>query len=67
MTTAYERKNGNGSRWTKEQKKADTIKGLKKYMIAGAYDMVLLKERQLMNEYGVSAEELEEIEINLFN
>lgn len=49
-----------GAVFTKEEIRQDIIKGIRKYLEVGMYDEVLLRERELMNEYGMSASEIEE-------
>ena len=48
-----------GTVFTKEETKQDIINGIKKYIEAGMFEAVLLRERVLMNEYGMSAAEIE--------
>lgn len=49
-----------GTVFTKEETKQDIINGIRKYLESGMIDAVLLRERVLMNEYGMSAAEIEE-------
>lgn len=49
----------NGAIFTKEEKRLDIIKGIKKYMAVGMFDKVYLLEKELMNEYGMTAGEIE--------
>ena len=44
----------------KADKKADIIKGIKKYIAVGMFDMVTLKEKELHEVYGMSYAEIEE-------
>lgn len=48
-----------GAIFTKEEKRVDIIKGIKKYLEVGAFDKVYLLEKELMNEYRMTAEEIE--------
>lgn len=48
-----------GAIFTKEEKRADIITGIKKYLKVGMFDKVYLLEKELMNEYGMTAEEIE--------
>lgn len=48
-----------GPVFTKEETKQDIINGIKKYIDVGMFEAVLLRERVLMNEYGMSAAEIE--------
>lgn len=48
-----------GMVFTKEEKRQDIIKGIKKCLEVGLYNEVYLKEKVLMNEYGMTAEEIE--------
>ena len=48
-----------GQVFTKEEKREDIIKGIRKYIEVGMYKEVVLREKVLMNEYGMTAEEIE--------
>lgn len=56
--TGYNRKSG--AYMTKEDKRMDAIKGAKKYLAVGNFEMVYLKEKELMTEYGMTAQEVED-------
>lgn len=49
-----------GAYMTKADKKEDIIFGIKKYMSVGMFDKVCLLEKKLMNEYNMTAEEIED-------
>jgi len=49
-----------GQVFTKEEKRLDLIKGIRKYLQIGMYDRVTLAEKELMTEYGMTAAEIEE-------
>ena len=49
-----------GQVFTKEEKRQDIIKGIRKYIEVGMYDAVVLREKVLMNEYGMTAQEIED-------
>ena len=55
--TGYSRKYG--EYMTREDKKNDIIAGIKKYLEIGMYNKVTLLEKELINEYGMTAEEIE--------
>ncbi len=57
MMNGYNRKHG--AHMTKEDQRLDVIKGLKKYLEIGMYDMVTLKEKELHDVYGMSYDEIE--------
>ena len=57
MMNGYNKKYG--AKMSKEDKKADTIKGARKYLVIGMYDMVTLKEKELHEVYGMSYDEIE--------
>ena len=57
MMNGYNKKYG--AKMNKEDKKMDTIKGAKKYLAVGMYDMVTLKEKELHEVYGMSYDEIE--------
>lgn len=57
MMNGYNKKYG--AKMNKEDKKEDTIKGAKKYLAVGMYDMVTLKEKELHEVFGMSYEEIE--------
>lgn len=57
MMNGYNKKYG--AKMNKEDKKADAIKGAKKYLAVGMYDMVTLKEKELHEVYGMSYDEIE--------
>lgn len=57
MMNGYSKKNG--AYMTKDDKKADIIKGIKKYLAVGMYDMVTLKEKELHEVYGMSYDAIE--------
>lgn len=48
-----------GQVFTKEEKRQDIINGIRKYIEVGMFDQVVLREKVLMNEYGMTAEEIE--------
>ena len=48
-----------GQVFTKEEKREDIIKGIRKYIEVGMYKEVVSREKVLMNEYGMTAEEIE--------
>ncbi len=48
-----------GATMTKEEKRIDTIKGIKKALSVGYYEKVMLLEKELMNEYGMTPAEIE--------
>lgn len=52
--------NKKGAYMTKEDMKADIIAGIKKYLEIGAYNMIYLREKELMDEYGMTAAEIED-------
>lgn len=45
---------------TKEDKRLDTIKGIKKYLEIGMFNQVYLLEKELHEVYGMSYDEIEE-------
>lgn len=55
--TGYNKKYG--AYMTKEDKRQDIIFGIKKYMKIGYWDKVILLERELVNEYGMTEEEID--------
>ena len=44
---------------TKEERRIDTIKGIRKYLEVGMFNQVYLLEKVLMSEYGMTAEQIE--------
>ena len=58
MMNGYDKKYG--AKMNKADKKADIIKGIKKYITVGMFDMVTLKEKELHEVYGMSYDEIEE-------
>lgn len=48
-----------GACMTKADKKEDIIKGIRKYMSVGMYNQVYLLEKELTNNYGMTASEIE--------
>ena len=58
MMNGYDKKYG--AKMNKADKKADIIKGAKKYLAVGMFDMVALKEKELHEVYGMSYDEIEE-------
>lgn len=48
-----------GEYMTKEDKKQDVIKGIKKYIKVGMYNMVTPLEKELHEVYGMSYEDIE--------
>ena len=58
MMNGYNKKYG--AKMNKSDKKMDIIKGIKKYLAVGMYDMVTLKEKELHEVYGMSYDEIEE-------
>lgn len=48
-----------GQVFTKEEKRQDIINGIRKYIEVGMFDQVVLREKVLMSEYGMTAEEIE--------
>ena len=55
--TGYSRQYG--EQMTKEDKKQDIIKGIRKYLEIGAFEQVMLREKELISEYGMTEEEIE--------
>lgn len=60
MMSGYNNKYG--AYMTKEDKRQDEIKGLKKYWELRHLTMIRLKEKVLHDEYGMSYSEIEAIE-----
>lgn len=48
-----------GAQMTKEEKRQDIIKGIRKYLKVGMYEAVYLREKELMSEYNMTPEEIE--------
>ena len=48
-----------GQVFTKEEKRQDIIKGIRKYIEVGLFNEAYLREKVLMKDYGMTAQEIE--------
>ena len=58
MMNGYDKKYG--AKMNKADKKADIIKGIKKYIKVGMFDIVTQNEKDLHEVYGMSYAEIED-------